>query len=62
MKFKKAHLKIGTQEISVDVNNSEQAATLEVTVEKGKTELLAYFDLLEGGQSNAFYINVEKMN
>ena len=62
MKFKKAYLKIGTQEISVDVNNSEQAATLELTVEKGKTELLAYFDLLEGGQSNAFYINVEKMN
>jgi arylsulfatase A-like enzyme len=62
MKFKKAYLKIGTQEISVDVNNSEQAATLELTVKKGKTELLAYFDLLEGGQTNAFYINVEKIN
>lgn len=62
MKFKKAYVKIGDQEVSVAVDNTKQAATLELTVPKGKAELLAYFDLQKGGQSNAFYVTVEKIN
>ena len=60
MAFKKAYLKIGEQEYSANLNNLDQAATIEAEVEKGETELLAYFDLEEGGQSNAFYVYVEK--
>ncbi|MFT7033014.1 MAG: hypothetical protein ACJA2S_001515 [Cyclobacteriaceae bacterium] len=60
MAFKKAYLKIGEQEYSTILNNEDQAATLEV--EKGETELVAYFDLEEGGQSNAFYVYVIKSN
>ncbi len=60
MKFKKAFLKIGTQKVSIDVNNLEQSADLELDVEKGKTELLAWFELENGTESNAFYIYVEK--
>jgi hypothetical protein len=55
-------LKIGDQEVSVDVNNLDQAAILELKVPEGKTELLAYFDLETGESSNAFYINVEKID
>ena len=62
MKFKKAYLKIGKQEISVDVDNAKEGATMELEVEEGKTDLLAYFDMENGEQSNAFYINVEKIN
>lgn len=34
-------MKIENQEMSVDVNNTEQFADLELEVAKGKTELLA---------------------
>mgnify|MGYP001223718170 CR=1 FL=1 len=61
MQFKKAYVKIGDQEVSIQVDNMKQAATLELTVPKGKAELLAYFDLQKGGQSNAFYVTVEKL-
>ena len=60
MKFSKAFVKIGEEEYTVGVNNTGQTATMEVEVEKGETELLAYFDLEDGGQSNAFYIYVER--
>ncbi len=60
MKFKQAYLKIGEQLHSVEVNNLDQAAIIEAQVTKGESELLAYFDLEDGGQSNAFYIYVEK--
>ncbi|ANW96120.1 hypothetical protein AXE80_07445 [Wenyingzhuangia fucanilytica] len=62
MKFKKAFIKIGDQQVSVDVNNHESSANLELEVKKGKTELLAWFELEDGTLSNAFYINVEKKN
>ncbi|WP_158973919.1 arylsulfatase [Cellulophaga sp. L1A9] len=60
MKFKKAFLKIGDQEVSVDANNAAQSADLELEVGKGKTELLAWFELENGELTNAFYVNVEK--
>lgn len=60
MKFKQAYLKIGEQLHSVEVNNLDQAAIIEAQVTKGESELVAYFDLEDGGQSNAFYIYVEK--
>lgn len=59
MKFKKAFLKIGDKEISVNVDNTAQSADLEFTVEAGKTELLAWFEMEDGTLSNAFYVNVE---
>ena len=61
MKFKKAHLRIGDQSFSVDVNNSDQAAVFEIVVEEGRTDLLAYFDLVDGVQSNAFYVYAERL-
>lgn len=61
MKFAKAYLKIGEKLVSVDVNNQDKGATIEFEVQKGNTELLAYFDLANGTQTNAFYINVEKI-
>ncbi|WPR73172.1 arylsulfatase [Flavobacterium sp. NG2] len=60
MKFKKAFVKIGDKETSVAVNNNFQTADLELTIEKGKTELLAWFEMENGELTNAFYINVEK--
>ena len=62
MAFKKAYLKIGEQEYSANLNNLDQAASIEAEVEKGETELLAYFDLEQGGQSNAFYVYVERVD
>jgi len=59
MKFKKAFLKIGNQEVSMNVDNSAQSADLQFTVEEGKTELLAWFEMEDGTLSNAFYVNVE---
>lgn len=61
MKFVRAHLEIDHQHLEVQVNNQAESATLEMTVEKGETELLAYFDMEDGVQSNAFYVYVEKL-
>ena len=60
MKFKKAYLKIGDQEVSVAVDNTLPSADLQLTVENGKTELLAWFEMDNGTITNAFYVNVEK--
>lgn len=62
MKFKKAYLKIADKTLEVDVNNDAEAAVIEMEVAQGETELLAYFDMEDGTPSNAFYINVEKVN
>ncbi|WP_405603994.1 arylsulfatase [Polaribacter sp. Asnod1-A03] len=59
MKFKKAFLKIGDKEVSVNVDNTAQSADLQLTVEQGKTEMLAWFEMEDGSVSNAFYVNVE---
>jgi hypothetical protein len=61
MTFSKAHLKIGEEAYSSEVDNSAPAAVIEATVAPGETELLAYFDLEDGQQSNAFYVYVEKV-
>ena len=58
MKFSKAHLKIGDQEQVADVNNNQEYAAIEMKVPKGKADLLAYFDMENGVQCNAFYIYV----
>ena len=62
MKFKKAFLKIGNQEVSVDVDNTARSADMDLVVEQGKTELLAWFEMENGELTNAFYVNVEKQN
>ncbi|MDO7172446.1 arylsulfatase [Mariniflexile sp. AS56] len=62
MRFKKAFVKIGNQEVSVDVDNASQSTDLQLTLEKGQTELLAWFELENGTLTNAFYVNVEKNN
>ena len=62
MNFKKAYLKIAEQEYSADVNNADQAATMEVEVEKVEAELLAYFDMEDGTECNAFYIYTERVS
>jgi hypothetical protein len=62
MKFSKAYLKIGEDEYETDLDNTAGAAEIEAEVKKGETELVAYFDLEDGTQSNAFYVYVEKMD
>lgn len=63
MKFKKAFVKIGDQdEVATNVDNALQSADIELHVEKGKTELLAWFEMEDGTLTNAFYVNVEKKN
>ena len=62
MKFSKAYLKIGETMKEVVVDNNAVNASLEMDVESGETELLAYFDMEDGTQSNAFYVEVEKIN
>lgn len=62
MKFSKAHVKVANQEQEILVDNEKEAAIIEMTVPKGETELLAYFDMEDGEQSNAFYIYVEKLD
>jgi hypothetical protein len=62
MAFTKAYLKIAGNNIEVDVDNSAEAAVLEMEVAQGETELLAYFDMEDGTPCNAFYIDVEKLN
>ena len=59
MKFKKAFLKIGDKQVAVDVDNTAKSADLQLTVEEGKTEMLAWFEMEDGSVSNAFYVNVE---
>lgn len=61
MKFSKAYVEVGDQKISVPVDNSQEAAVLELDLPKGAANLMAYFDLEDGIQSNAFYIYVEKI-
>lgn len=60
--FKKAYLKIGDKKVETIVNNNETAAVLEMEVPKGKTNLLAYFDMTNGNTTNAFYVDVEKID
>ena len=62
MNFKKAFIKVGNQEASVNANNSEMSANIELELPQGKTELLAWFELADGTLTNAFYINVENSN
>ncbi|MCY3998799.1 MAG: arylsulfatase [Flavobacteriaceae bacterium] len=60
MKFKKAFIKIGNQEISMDVDNSKKSVDFQLSVPKGKTELLAWLELEDGALSSAFYVYIEK--
>lgn len=62
MKFKEAHLKIGNQEYTFEVDNSLKSAVIEVDVTKGETDLVAYFDLVNGTKTNTFYIYFEKLD
>ncbi|PIB30404.1 hypothetical protein BFP77_04520 [Maribacter sp. 4U21] len=62
MKFANAYLKIADQRKEVEVDNTKEAAVIEMQVEEGETELLAYFDMMDGERSNAFYIEVEKID
>ena len=59
MQFVKAHLIIDDQHVESVVNNQAESATLEMTVPGGETELLAYFDMEDGVECNAFYVYVE---
>ncbi|MBP0905434.1 arylsulfatase [Mariniflexile gromovii] len=62
MAFSKAYLKIGETIKEIEVDNTLEAAVIEMKVPEGKTDLLAYFDMIDGMPCNAFYINVEKVN
>ncbi|MFT4565132.1 MAG: arylsulfatase A-like enzyme [Saprospiraceae bacterium] len=62
MKFQKAYVKIGMDAYETDLSNDDQAATIEAVVSTGETELLAYFDMEDGTQCNAFYVYVSKVS
>ncbi|PHN02756.1 arylsulfatase [Flavilitoribacter nigricans] len=62
MQITRAFLKIGEKEYTTDLEQNAGAAVIEAEVPLGKTELLAYFGLEDGTQSNAFYVYVEKMD
>ncbi|SNZ01158.1 arylsulfatase [Flagellimonas pacifica] len=62
MKFVNAHLEVANQKKSAKIDNKAQSAMFEMDVPKGATKLLAYFDMENGGKTNAFYINVEKID
>ncbi|TRX51903.1 arylsulfatase [Fulvivirga sp. M361] len=62
MKFNKAYLKVADKEMAVEVNNEEGSAVFEIELLQGETNLLTYFDMENGEQSNAFYVYVEKVN
>lgn len=61
MRFTNAHLKVASQEATIEVDNDKESAVLEMEVPEGQTELTAYFDLESGERSNAFYIYVERV-
>jgi hypothetical protein len=62
LKFTQAHLKIGAQELQKSVDNGQESTIFEVEVPQGETELIAYFDLDNTTQLNAYYIDVEKLD
>ena len=62
MEFVNAHLEVANQKKSIKVDNTKESAILEMEVQQGATELLAYFDMKNGEQTNAFYVNVEKID
>ena len=59
MKFTKAHVEVAGKKQEAKVDNEATSAILEIEVPQGATDLLAYFDMENGGQTNAFYIDVE---
>ena len=61
MRFTKAHVKVSGQSAEVSVDNEKQSAVLEMELPQGEAELTAYFDMEDGGKSNAFYIYVERL-
>lgn len=62
MKFARAYLKIAEKSVEIAVDNTSEAAIVEMDVPEGKTELLAYFDMEDGTPCNAFYVDVEKVD
>jgi arylsulfatase A-like enzyme len=62
LKFKKGFLKIGEKEYSFEVDNNEKDASITVEIEKGETDLTAWFEMEDGTLTNAFYVYVEKIN
>jgi arylsulfatase A-like enzyme len=62
MKFSTAYIEISGKKVEVDVDNKAGAAVLEMEVSQGETELLAYFDMMDGTPCNAFYIDVERLD
>jgi len=61
MRFEKAYLEVAGQKQEVNVDNTKESANIEMLVPEGKTDLLAYFDMEDNQQSNAFYIYVQKV-
>ena len=61
MKFSKAYVKIADNIVEVDVDNTLEAAVIEMDVAEGETELVAYFDMEDGTPCNAFYVDVERV-
>jgi arylsulfatase A-like enzyme len=61
LKFKKAFLKIGEKEYSVEVDNTAKNASIEIETEKGAKDLTAWFEMEDGTLTNAFYVYVEKL-
>ena len=61
LKFIKAHVEVAGKKEEIVVDNTKEAAVIEITVPKGEADLLTYFDMENGGKTNAFYVYVEKV-
>ncbi|TKG96117.1 N-acetylgalactosamine 6-sulfate sulfatase [Puteibacter caeruleilacunae] len=60
IQFKKAYVKIGEEEYSVDVDNTKSVVSLSVEVKSGETDLTAWLVQKDGKLTNAYYIYIEK--
>ena len=61
LKFTRASIEVAGKKAEVMVDNTKEAAVIEITVPKGEADLSAYFDIKNGGKTNAFYVYIEKV-
>lgn len=59
--FKKAYLKIADDVYEMTADNAATAASFEVDVKAGNTDLTGWFEMADATPNNAFYIYVELM-
>lgn len=62
MAFTKAYLYVGDKVYEQIVDNNETGTSIKVEIDKGETQLTAAFELKNGEMTNAFYVDVIKLD